>query len=327
MLASAVAVDAATLTVDADALVFTENVDGVGVVRIEFANCMANNLYTFKSVSIDGAVLNLTDSDNIGPFLISSGWTGGNHVNHDAKSAKTVSVSVKVDGAEISREESGKYDNCRVVDIEVVNELYKPGAEPDIFATETMSYRVAGNSIDVTARHEYKTAVAERIDRYYGMQSMFIGETEILTPGGAYSRWTPVAEVNRFTKKSAPRFTTFVEHSDRGYQATYMTRDGLGDRHMVADDDWVFIGNSYSKSYHKLIGDRTVKAGDETLWHGVYTWFTRPVVDECGSAEDSGTFIYKGFLNGEETLFSLDSDGTVRTVAVNATPPCHCLKK
>jgi hypothetical protein len=307
-------VDAGTLNTVKGALIFRENVEGVGEVKIEFANCMANNLYTFKSVSIDGETLNATGSDNIGPFLIDSGWVGGNHVNNNVKSAKTVSVKVCVDGVEIDRTQTASYQDCKVVDIEVVNNLYLPGQEPSLFAVETMTYKVAGNSIEVIGEHEYKSETPIRIDRYYGMQSMFIDETEILTPGGAYSRWTPIAEVSRFTKESAPEFCTYVEHSEKGYQASYLMREGLGDHGMVSDSDWVFIGNSSAKSYHKIIGDRIVNAGDRTMWHGVYSWFINPIVDECGSASEKGVFAYKGWQNGEETEFRINADGSMSTI-------------
>lgn len=313
LLASAFAAGAATLNTVKGALIFKENVDGVGEVKIEFANCMANDLYTFKSVSINGVILNATSSDNIGPFLITSGWVGGNHTNNNVKSAKTSSVKVMLDGKEINRAGVASYKDCKVLDVVVVNDLYLPGQEPKLFAKETMTYRVAGNSIDVTGKHEYKNEIAQKIDRYYGMQSMFFDETEILTPGGAYSRWTPVTEVDRFSKASAPDFCTFIEHSPNGYQASYMTREGIGDRHMVPSSDWVFIGNSSTKCYHKTIGSQSVKAGDETMWHGVYSWFTEPLADECRNASDSGTFAYKGWLDGKETEFRINPDGTMST--------------
>lgn len=310
-LATAVAADAGTLTTIGDSLIFRENVDGVGEVKIEFANCMANELYTFRSVSIDGVTLNATGSDNIGPFLITSGWVGGNHTNNNVKSARTTSVKVMLDGKEINRAGVAIHKDCKVLDVVVENDLYIPGQEPTLFARETMSYRVAGNSIDVTGRHEFMNEIPVTVDRYYGMQSMFCDETEILTPGGAYPHWTSIAEVDRFDKASAPDFCTFVEHSDKGYQACYMTREGLGDRHMVSDSDWVFIGNSSSKCYHKIIGGVNVKAGDGTMWHGVYTWFTEPVADGCRDVSGSGTFVYKGWMDGRETEFRINPDGTM----------------
>ena len=93
-----------------------------------------------------------------------------------------------------------------------------PGQSVETFATETMTYIVAGNSIDVTGEHAFSCTTPQTIDRYYGMQSMFIGETEVLTPGGKYSTWTPIASVDRFTHMSAPNFNTFIEHSANGYQ-------------------------------------------------------------------------------------------------------------
>lgn len=72
---------------------------------------------------------------------------------------------------------------------------------------------------------------------------------------------------------------------------------GIGDRHLVAPDDFVFIGNSWSKSYHKLIGDATVKNGDKTQWEGIYTWFISPLYS------NPEYFSYLGCMNGRRVIF------------------------
>lgn len=319
VLLGAVSAPAATVTVLRGSVIFSESLPSGENIRIEFASCMANKLYTFKSVSVNGTPVNTTTSDNIGPFMLADGsWTGGNHLNNDVRSARTNAVRVYVDGQEVSRDKQASYKDCSVLDIEVDNILLIPGKEDKEFAEEKMSYRVAGNSIDVTAHHTYKNESPITVSRYYGMQSMMQGETEILTPGGAYSRWTPIAGVDRFNKASAPNFCTFIEHSPECYQAAYMATEGLGDRHLIDDNDWVFIGNSYSKSYHKTIGDKQVKAGDETMWHGVYTWFVEPVLDGCRDEAGSGEFEYAGYLGGKPVIFHLNSDGTMSTGSAGA---------
>lgn len=284
-------------------------------IQIVFNRCMANNLYTFQSVLLDGVEVNHTDSDNIGPFLIGSGWVGGNHTNADAsgrqvKSAKTNSVEIYVDGEKINTAANKNYTG-EVLTIKVNNTLYMPGQSVQTFATENMTYVVAGNSIDVTGEHEFTCPSAQRIDRYYGMQSMFIGETEILTPGGKYGTWTPIASVDRFTHMSAPNFNTFIEHSANGYQAAWMDPSPglLGNRALVPDNDVVFIGNSYGKSYHKIIGSQTIQAGKKTTWHGVYTWYKTPLTDNCRGAQ-AGTYSYSGTCGGVPVVFSLDANGT-----------------
>ena len=159
-------------------------IDGSHIIRYEFSRCMANHLFTFSRVLVDGAVVNEATSDNIGPFLIDgSGWTGGNHLLPDgSQSARTDSVSIMCDG---NRCLNGKFfGDADVVTIRVVNTLLDPSDPSRRFCTETVRYTVCGNSIQVSATHNYLNRQPLTVARYYGMQSMTVGETEILTPGG-----------------------------------------------------------------------------------------------------------------------------------------------
>ncbi len=290
-----------------------------GLINIDFAHCMANKLYTFSSVSIDGVEVNHTESDNIGPFLIDQkGWSGGNHVNDDRLSAHTKSVEVYVDGQRLSGDCSV---NGKVLTVEVVNQLLHPLDDSDL-AVERVVYNVSGNSIDVKASHEFQCKQPEMIERYYGMQSMFVNEYELLTPGGQFSSWTrfPVTSTGneqQFTKASAPSFTTFIEHSNGGYQAAYMTPEGLGDHHFVGDNDIIFIGNSWSKSYHKIIGMHPIKKGDRINWHGIYSWFNKPIFDGSSNPDKSArTFDYGAYIEGQPYVFHLNPDGSMTKFAL-----------
>lgn len=281
-----------------------------GDIDIAFKKCMANDLYTFSSVCIDGVEVNHTESDNIGPFLVDQkGWTGGNHLNGERQSAHTLSVDIYVDGKKLT-------EDCRVdgsvLIVEVVNQLLHPSDDSD-FAIERVVYNVSGNSIEVEASHLFQCE-PEMIERYYGMQSMFVNEYETLTPGGEFNVWTtyPVTSTGneiRITKSSAPEFTTFVEHSKNGYQASHMTRDGIGDHRFVKDDDIIFIGNSWSKTYHKILGMHPVKKGDRINWHGVYSWFREPIVDNCRTADCDRRFAYGAYIAGQPKVFSFAPDG------------------
>ena len=271
--------------------------DGHAIV-MEFSRCMANELYTFSRVTVDGAVVNRATSDNIGPFLIkNSGWTGGNHLMPDGvtHSAHTLSVTIAADGKIL---ECDTVMTARSVVVTVVNRLLCPFDASSTFAIETMRYTVQGNSIQVDAEHQFQNPEPLVVERYYGMQSMMTDENAVLTPEGEYSQWTPVSKVDRFAKSAAKGFDTFIERSDKCYQAAYMCPEvGLGDRHAVKPDDVVFIGNSWSKCYHKLMGDVKVKKGDTARWKGVYSWFVVPVTDnEC-------EFAYRGYIDGKHTLF------------------------
>ncbi len=281
-----------------------------GDIDIAFKKCMANDLYTFSSVSIDGVEVNHTESDNIGPFLVDQkGWSGGNHLNGERQSAHTLSVDVYVDGRKITGDckTEGK-----VLTVEVVNQLLHPSDDSEL-ALERILYNVSGNSIDVEASHLFQCD-SEMIERYYGMQSMFVNEFETLTPGGAFAEWTTFPVTNtgneiQFTKASAPEFTTFVEHSKGGYQAAHMTRDGIGDHRFVGDDDIIFIGNSWTKTYHKILGMHPVHKGDRINWHGIYSWFREPVTDNCHGSDGDHRFEYGAYIAGEPKIFRFAPDG------------------
>ena len=273
-------------------------------IPIAFDYCMANKLFTFSRVDLNGHTVNATSSDNIGPFgLDGIGWSGGNHLNNNIRSARTDSVEVfSLPCFRPLNTDSTATYSCKGVLVKVHNTLFMPADTTAVFALENICYTVAGNSIEVDAHHTFLPETPVLVDRYYGMQSMFIGETEILTPGGLYSQFTPVAEVNRFTKASAPDFTVFIEHSPVAYQASLLdcAEGTLGDRSLVDDNDVVFIGNSYSKSYHKTIGRKKVHKGMSTRWHGIYSWFSAPQNDS------ETTFAYPACSGNEPTIISID---------------------
>lgn len=281
---------------DGDLLRMESQLEELHTISYEFSRCMANRLYTFSRVLVDSTVVNEASSDNIGPFLIDgAGWTGGNHLLANGQpSAHTDSISIYADGRQITPGFSGE---AQCVTVCVTNTLLNPSDSSQKFCTESVVYTICGNSIQVSATHHYLNRQPLTIARYYGMQSMMIGETEILTPGGEYSRWTPVDSVDRFTRKSAPRFHQFIEKSNACYAAAFLTDSGLGDHHLIGDDDVVFIGNSWSKSYHKLIGNHIVRGGETTHWEGIYTWFLSPLIS------DPDNFSYIGYFNGRKAVF------------------------
>lgn len=287
------------VALDGDFLSIESTIDDDHHIKYEFCYCMANDLYTFSRVLIDSTVVNEATSDNIGPFLIEGhGWTGGNHLLPDGetRSAHTDKVRIVANGR--NHLKGNFHGTAARIDIFVTNTLLDPSNPRKRFCTENVHYLICGNSIQVAVCHKYHNLQPLTIARYYGMQSMMIGETSVLTPHGAYSSWTPIEKVGRFTRQSAPDFHQFIEHSPVCYAAAYMTDKGIGDRHLVMPDDVVFIGNSWSKSYHKLIGNASVKSGDKTCWEGIYTWFLHPEQD-CDS-----TFSYRGYYNGKRAVFS-----------------------
>ena len=135
------------------------------------------------------------------------------------------------------------------------------------------------------------------VNRYYGMQSMFKDEEYTFTPEGEYIGWIPQAQVDRFTKTNYPNFHRFIEKSSTAYQSAHMFNEGLGTRGEVDASDVVFIGNSYGKSYHKVIGSKSRSKGDTDYWKGAYTWFVSPVAD------DEDLLCYCGYIRDKEAVY------------------------
>ena len=173
-----------------------------------------------------------------------------------------------------------------------------------------MTYTVRRNNIEVAASHRFCNAAPVTIAIYYGMQSMFEGETHVLTPGGAYTDWTEAAKASTFTKQEYPLFRRYVEKNRQGYQSTWLLPDGLGDHALLDGQDDIFIYAPYGKSYHKLIGNKRMENGDKTCWRGVYTWFETPVAD------DADLLCYEGSAGGHTAVFIDCKRACKRTLAL-----------
>ena len=237
-------------------------------LRYTFRRCMFNELFTFYEVAVEErnteTVLNRATSDNLGPLGIDGyGWAGANHSWREGgtvRTARHVGVSIEADGRCIGGDTSLR---AREVTIRVENRIFDPRmpvadsagrAELQTpLCTERVCYRVRENNIEVAVSHEFHNSVPATIRTYYGMQSMFCDETHTLTPDGAYADWTPQAAVSHFTKGDYPAFRRFVEKNDRAYQSSWLLPEGTGDHARLDDSDAVFIGNSYGKSYHRLL--------------------------------------------------------------------------
>lgn len=288
-----------------DVLSINTQIDNKHNISYDFKRCMANDLFTFWKVKVDSSVVNQATSDNIGPFMTSDGnWAGGNHVFNvtNDKSAYTTDVKVFTNGKLLAQPSAVKSDSVVIL----VKNILKYAPNPtDTFAIENVKYLVTGNSIQVEVTHEYLMPEPVKIDRYYGMQSMFDGETHTLTPFGKYSQWTPIAQVSEFKHKDYPDFHHFIEKSPICYQAAYLVPENLGKREMVKGEDISFIGNSWTKAYHKQIGNATLKRGEQTKWKGVYSWFVNPIKDKTEMGEPT-EFSYRGYFDGQPVIYYTD---------------------
>lgn len=289
----------------------SSRIDDHHEINYWFKKCMANDLFTFYRVSItsDSAgttVVNEAYSDNIGPFEIrDGGWCGGNHLFTDekTKTAETFSIKLYADGQSISSDTLLK---TQMIKLEVKNRIFNPLSVEqtgdktyftDTLCIENVNYTIRGNSIQVDLSHDYINRIPVIITRYYGMQSMFKGENQLLTPLGEYASWTHINQISRFKKKDFPRFNRFIEKSDLYFQSSFLLRRGLGTHDALPDDDVIFIGNSWTKCYHKLIGNAARVTGHHDSWSGVYTWIATPLLDT------ESAFAYDGFIDGKKVIF------------------------
>src|SRR5699024_3422428 len=129
------------------------------------------------------------------------------------------------------------------------------------------------------------------ITKYYGMQSMFKDENQLLTPLGKYPFWTNIHQTNRFKKQDFPRCNRFIEKADLYFQSSFLLHRGLGTHDELPDHDVIFTGTSGTACYHKRIGNALRAIGDLDSWSGVYTGIATALLD-TGSA-----FAIAGFIN------------------------------
>ncbi|MDE5785148.1 MAG: hypothetical protein K2H98_01310 [Duncaniella sp.] len=294
-------------------LSFTESTPW-GDMTAVFTYCLANNLFTFSTVNLDGVRANSGQwSDNIGPFLADSKWIGANHLD-SAGNPTAVSVSVEIAVDENYIDASADLTaECKILTIKVKNLIALTKTEP--FAWEYVTYTVAGNSIEVEVEHEYICHRPVSVASYYGMQSMFVGEKEMLLPGSGLGNWFPVngsANVS-FTKKDAPDANLFIESNGVAMQATYLLREGLGEHTCISDKDNIFIHSDNDKSYHSLMRYHNVEPGETTRWHGIYSWFRSPVKDTFVSHDEEPYVVYGAYIAGAPYLVTAFDDGRITT--------------
>lgn len=288
-----------------------------------FRRCMFNELYTFyrvgfrpagdaapssEATAADITWANTASSDNIGPMRIAEGgWCGANHSYLEAgrvKTARCEGFKIHADGKPL-KERTSSY--ARRVEIRVRNTIYNPAIAPaedaerlaSPLCTEDAIYSVEGNSIRVTVRHTFLNETPVTILHYYGMQSMFAGEDLLMTPGGRFVDFTPVAEGGmNFNRGDYPAFRRFIEKNSANgtCQSSWLLDEGLGSHAQIDDGTFVFTKSS-GKAYHHLVCGRQRMKGDETSWSGLYTWFQWPIAD------DADLLIYAGRMEGCDVLF------------------------
>ncbi len=278
-----------------------------------FTYCLANELFTFSAVNLDGEKVNTgTWSDNIGPFNADGKWVGGNHFDSKGNfTARTVSVEIAADLDVLDPEKDYTID-CKILTVTVKNLIGLSDTRP--FAWERVTYTVAGNSIEVEVEHDYICVRPVTVATYYGMQSMFDNEKEILLPGAGLGSWIPVdrGDVN-ILKKDAPELNLCIESSGNAMQASYLMKEDLGTHEYLGDNHNVYTHSDLGKSYHSLMRYHTVEPGTVTRWHGVYSWFRAPVKDTFAAHDADPYVVYGAYIGGAPCLVTASDDGHITT--------------
>ncbi len=305
-----------------------------GDMTAVFKYCLANELFTFSTVNLDGRRVNAGDlSDNIGPFNADGNWVGANHLfGNGEHTAATKNLEIWADETRLNLDVDQTVD-CKVLKINVTNLLRL--VDDELFAWEKVTYKVAGNSIEVEVEHEYICNKTVTVVTYYGMQSMFDGEDKLLIPGTQHGGWIPVDKSVsiEIPKREAPDFHLFIESNGRAMQASYLMDEDLGTHELITDARNVFV-HAGAKSYHSLMRYNEVEPGSTSRWHGVYSWFREPIKDTFGAHESNPCIVYGAYIGGEPCHITAYDDGRVvngdedsgiiETPAAPAMPAWYC---
>ena len=305
---------------DGENLYIGSKFDDTKDILIWFKKCMYNDLMTFFRVGLAdnnslnplltpdrsvSEILNSASSDNIGPIAINgNGWVGGNHSwneENNIKTAETLNFEFYADGKLLV---SGDEIKAKKVTVVVKNRIFDPRVGPvggaDILGTELCTedviYTIENGNIFVSLSHTFSNTSDVIIDTYYGMQSMFSGESSIMTPKGLNVDFE--TSPSNFIKSAYPNFNRFIEKNAAGtrYQSAYLLQNlGLGDHNLVDATENVFV-RSGSKTYHRLISNKTISNGTVNEWNGLYNWFD-------AFKDDTNVLVYNLDRQGVRFLF------------------------
>lgn len=342
---TSIAEPASTLSValKGDILYIAAKLDRMTDIIYQFQKCMFNELFTFYKVgfaknedvtplaltSAPITYINISSSDNIGPLNIADGgWCGGNHSwknENIVRTAKTDEFLISSNG-KILQDGDNIFTNN--IEIKVINTIYNPNITPSNgstilsspLCTETVIYRISGNSIHAMLNHRFLNEEAVTVNLYYGMQSCFLNEDKLLTPNGKYPNWADIVENGMtFIKEDYPKFNRFIEYNSNNstYQSTYLMPYELGNHDKITDSAFIFR-KSDGKNYHHLISNSQFTSGMSYNWSGLYSWFMHPILD------NDNFFVYEGKLNGHDLIF-IDTKKAISTSKIEL-PAQYILK-
>jgi hypothetical protein len=94
----------------------------------------------------------------------------------------------------------------------------------------------------------------------------------------------------------------------------------MGDHKFVDPNEPVFIGIPMENLIIGLMANHIVKRGDVTTWKGVYTWGTKPLLD------NDSMFAFWGNIDGNAALFISAFGPSTQTVELPSSLSVFCDK-
>lgn len=263
---------------------------------ILFQPCMYNKLMTFYKVGFATnkssqvllnadrpieRLVNHAHSDNVGPIGIANyGFHGGNHSFRErgkTRTAKMDKYQLVVDGTPLYNDTTLRF---HTLEVKVENTLFY--GEEDVpnttyilstpLAKESVLYTIHNGVIEVETSLTFKNRKPLTVERYYGAQSMFIGDSIRVLPSTDFSFQKRVAK--NVLKKENPKLHTFIQKkNENDYETVYLDPTvGIGDHSLIAEDKPILISAGYGKVYHTLIFNHQVTKGDKINWRAIYSW-------------------------------------------------------
>lgn len=252
-----------------------------------------NNLYEYKQLAIghfdsDGEIV--VDSvvwnaftDQIGPVFIkptgvaSGEWSGGAHGKEisgtNYPTAKTNSVHVYVEGADISNYADGYYEgNCEII---AENYLYEPNtitgsdlSTATLGIIETRRF-ILEDTLKVTVKLNIQETM--EIPLYYGMQGQINHASKLLLPtAGMEFNISALSEMGIISQSK--EWHMIASDANGWHYDMVLDKYGLGDWNKNDGTSTYGRINHYSttKLYYVLCPNKSFTAGDVLYWAGEY---------------------------------------------------------
>ncbi|MDP4181517.1 MAG: hypothetical protein Q8942_10530 [Bacillota bacterium] len=216
-------------------------------------------------------VKSLTNDDG-GSFTFTSGWHGSNGDGSGKPTAKTISISVKVNGKPIKKNKS-YYGN---VEINVVNliQAYNTKKAGTYALKEAVNFKFTPKKINIALN---TTALDDvLLQRYYGLQAQaYSWNGSIQYSNGITAKYGKYSDSGPLMNSPAYSFTLTSANKAYKLRAKIDKTYGLGNFESLSPDLPSIFLQSYGKAYFNLVNgkDKKILKGNSFGWRGTYEFF------------------------------------------------------